>query len=200
MTDSWGEDTVRRVAAEVKRYRKEVEKLSVAKLAERTAELGFPISVNAITDLELGRRSRLEVTELLILGAALDVPPGQLLFPDLPNGRVEAIPGRRTLSILALRWIAGLSMPPTPANTTNGPGLRESIIRNRRRAELSHQLHEARGARWDTGEELAEFDGPESSHELLALREALAWHDRRVQELRDQLRQLGATLGGEKDA
>ena len=87
--------------------------MSVAKFAGLTESLGYPMSVNTITDLELGRRSRLEVTELLVLADALDVPPAQLLFPELPDGVVRALPNTPMTSFDAVRWVSGEGDLPT---------------------------------------------------------------------------------------
>lgn len=81
--------------------------MSVAKLAERTKELGHPISVNTITDLELGRRSRLEVTELLVLASCLEVPPAALLFQVPEAKKSEPLPGNVIDTADAVRWLVG---------------------------------------------------------------------------------------------
>lgn len=87
--------------------------MSVAKFSGLTESLGYPISVNTITDLELGRRSRLEVAELLVLADALDVPPAALLFPELPDGVVRALPNTPMTSFDAVRWVSGEGDLPT---------------------------------------------------------------------------------------
>jgi hypothetical protein len=46
---------------------------------------------------------------LLILAAALDVPPLALLYPDLPAGEVEIIPGRPGTSWDAYLWATGVA-------------------------------------------------------------------------------------------
>lgn len=47
------------------------------------------------------------MTDLLALAAALEVPPLQLLFPDLPFGEVEALPGVVERSVDAALWAGG---------------------------------------------------------------------------------------------
>jgi hypothetical protein len=57
--------------------------------------------------LESGRKRSLDIAELLILAAALGVPPVTLLFPDLPDGDVEVLPGEFVSSIAALLRFTG---------------------------------------------------------------------------------------------
>lgn len=102
---TWGEDTVQRAAAEVRRRRTQLG-LSAQALSDRTAELGHTVSRTTISDLELGRRGeRLLVPDLIVLAAALGTSPGALLYPDVPHGPVEAIPGVTGTSVTAARWL-----------------------------------------------------------------------------------------------
>ncbi len=90
--------------------------MSAAKLADRTEEIGYGISRSVVADLETGRKKSIDVPELLVLAAALGVSPAQLVFPDLPKGKVEALPGLDQESHDALRWFsgeAGLMKPST---------------------------------------------------------------------------------------
>jgi len=100
----WAEDTTHRIAAAVKALRG---KRSAQWLADRTAELGHPISRTAISNLEIGRKHAVDVPELIVLARALGVPPLLLLYPDLPAGEVEVLPGHRTSSWSAAQWFAG---------------------------------------------------------------------------------------------
>jgi len=108
MTQSWAEQLVARVAGEVRRLRgKDHSALSAAKLADRTVDLGYGISRSVIADLETGRKKNIDVPELLVLAAALGVSPAQLIFPALPKGTVEVLPGLDQESHDALRWFSG---------------------------------------------------------------------------------------------
>lgn len=108
MTQSWAENLVARVAGEVRRLRgKEHAALSAAKLADRTYDIGYGISRSVVADLENGRKKSLDVPELLVLAAALGVSPVQLVYPDLPKGNVEVLPGLDQESHDALRWFSG---------------------------------------------------------------------------------------------
>ena len=150
MTETWSEATARTVAQELKRLRKDTTKMSVAKLAQRTTELGHPISVNTITDLELGRRSRLEVSELLVLARALEVPPAALLFPGAPDRLTWPLPNWRTSASVASQWFAGGRVP-API-TGDGDGESEEARDEMRRLFANSQLvrlaEELTAARW----------------------------------------------------
>lgn len=111
---SWGEQTVQRVANEVRRRRTEL-KLSAQALADRTATLGHPVSRTTIADLELGRRGeRLLLPDLIVLAAALHTSPGALLYPDVPHGPVEVLPGVTGTSITAAHWLMNAGLVEAP--------------------------------------------------------------------------------------
>lgn len=102
---TWGEDTVQRAATEIRRRRTQLG-LSAQALADRTTELGHTVSRTTISDLELGRRGeRLLVTDLIVLAAALGTSPGALLYPDVPHGPVEVLPGISGTSVTSARWL-----------------------------------------------------------------------------------------------
>jgi len=101
---SWAKDTTARIAATVKAQRG---KRSTQWLAERTAEMGHPISRTAISNLEVGRKRAVDVPELVVLARALGVPPVLLLYPAISAGEVEVLPGHRTSSWSAVQWFAG---------------------------------------------------------------------------------------------
>ncbi|MGW1740433.1 hypothetical protein ACWCPQ_16670 [Nocardia sp. NPDC001965] len=114
----WQESTTRRIAEEIRRLRGT---RSAQWLSDRTAELGRRVTRATITDIEIGRRSRVEVAELLVIAAALDVPPLLLLYPDMPHGRVEYLPGETITGTEALDRFTGIGVglaeTPYPADT-----------------------------------------------------------------------------------
>jgi transcriptional regulator with XRE-family HTH domain len=103
--DAWHRATAERVGKAVARFRKDAH-LTAQQLAERCKELGAPIHRTTITKIE-GGRSRFDLGEWLILAAALNVPPVVLLYPDMPDGQVEIIPGETDASFVALGWVTG---------------------------------------------------------------------------------------------
>ena len=90
----WSEKLAATVAGEISRLRKAKKpKWSIKRLADETARLGYPIGQSVLSNIEYGRRgARLDVAELLVLAAALDVPPARLLWPNYPDGIVEYLP------------------------------------------------------------------------------------------------------------
>ncbi|MFD4368986.1 helix-turn-helix domain-containing protein [Rhodococcus sp. NPDC058521] len=107
---TWDENTTARIGEAVKAARS-ARGWSAKALADRTAQLGHAVGRATISELETGRRRNIAVAELLILGAALEVPPLQLLYPDLPEGRVDVWPGREVTSHEAVEWVAGKHDP-----------------------------------------------------------------------------------------
>ncbi|WP_278262734.1 helix-turn-helix transcriptional regulator [Nocardia sp. AG03] len=99
--------TAKRIGEAVATAR-ERQDITAAKLSERTKQLGFPIHRTAITKIENGSRSgKMDVSELIVLAAALGVPPVQLLYPQMPDGPTEALPGVESLSSDAMLWFSG---------------------------------------------------------------------------------------------
>ncbi len=106
---SWSKELTARIGREVKRLREEggEKKLSAQWLADRTAELGHPIPRTTISETEQGKRSTITLQEVLVLAAALEVPPIQLLYPDIPDGKVEMLPGQTKTSWWAAQGFSG---------------------------------------------------------------------------------------------
>lgn len=79
--------------------------LSAVKLAGRTADLGYPVHRVAISKIESGERV-ITVPELVVLAAALGVPPLALAFPDI-TADFEVLPGKPVPGFSALGWFIG---------------------------------------------------------------------------------------------
>lgn len=106
----WAETLVKRFGRAAKRIRG---KRSAKWLSDQTEALGYRISPTVIAKLDSGHRgANLSVPELLVIAGALDVPPAILLFPDLPDGTVELLPGRGVRSIEAIEWLDGSDILP----------------------------------------------------------------------------------------
>jgi len=103
--DRWTEGLRQRIAEAIKGARQG--RLTGQQLADDTEQLGYPITRSQIANYESGRKQSLDVAELLVLAAALGVPPVALLFPNLPDGDVEVLPGQVMSSADAMRWFAG---------------------------------------------------------------------------------------------
>jgi len=103
--EQWADALVKRAGEAAKALRG---KRSAKWLSDRTAALGYRLSPQVIARLDSGRRAgHLEVAELMVLAAALEVPPVLLLYPDLPDGQVGVLPGVRTTSFRAALWFGG---------------------------------------------------------------------------------------------
>lgn len=76
-------------------------------IAERTKELDHPLSRTAVSEYRRGVRKSMPVTDLIILAAALEVPPVAILFPDLATAPTEVLPGEALPSIEAVQWFTG---------------------------------------------------------------------------------------------
>jgi len=127
MTQSqWGDETIQRIAKTIRLARGD---RSVQWVADRTAELGHPLSRSAISNLEVGRKSGVDITELIVLARALEVAPLMLLYPDLMDGPVEITPGQVVTTLHAHKWFAGEWVPnPEPLPSKPEPGDEDSRL------------------------------------------------------------------------
>lgn len=99
----WSQEVVSLIAQSVKHYRTK-RGMSAEKLAQATADAGYEIPRSVIANLESGRRETISVTEWLVLGRALNVPPLLLLFPIGRVDLMEVLPGHEMSPWTALKW------------------------------------------------------------------------------------------------
>jgi hypothetical protein len=96
---TWQKDLAGRIGHAVQVRRQEL-KMTAAALDKRTAELGYPVSRVAIGKIENNHRAgKLDLAELLVIAAALDIAPLELLYPGAPDQQdqlVQILPGRPT--------------------------------------------------------------------------------------------------------
>jgi transcriptional regulator with XRE-family HTH domain len=103
---AWELGLAARVGTAVQARRKTLG-LTAVQLAERTKQLGYPITRVAITKIEGNSRSgKLDVAELSVLAAALDVAPLELLFPGEADSPVERLPDKTVPTAHAASWFA----------------------------------------------------------------------------------------------
>ncbi len=100
----WAHQQVRAIGQAVKSLRG---KHSAQWLSDRTNELGHLIPRTTIADIENGRRKYVSTAELSVLAWALAVPPVRLLYPALPDGDTEIIPGESASADYAMTWFSG---------------------------------------------------------------------------------------------
>ncbi|MFE2122425.1 helix-turn-helix domain-containing protein [Rhodococcus aetherivorans] len=113
----WPAETARRIGDAIRHLRTQRD-LSTYQLADRTVELGYPVHRTTIGKLEKGLRGdKLPIFELIVVAAALDVSPLQLLYPRLPEDQVEVLPEVMSSSWSAAKWFSGESGRPLPVGT-----------------------------------------------------------------------------------
>jgi transcriptional regulator with XRE-family HTH domain len=107
-------------------------------------ETGLPRTT--ISELESGKRKAVSTAELCLLAWALRVPPIRLVYPDLPDGPVEIVPGKWVPSIEAATWFSGelVYQPVLPAGPLDEEGKRDAeeardLFYGRRLIELSRR-------------------------------------------------------------
>lgn len=106
--DEWGREVAAVVARQVRVQReKRRPKMSAQELSDRCSDLGYAIPRSVLTNLENGRRETVTVAELLVLAAALGVPPLLLVFPVGAEDDVEALPDVSADAWDAFRWATG---------------------------------------------------------------------------------------------
>lgn len=111
LMSEWSESMVSRFSAAMRARRKQLD-MSVQDVANRTAELGHPISRSALSGLENDRsKDRLSLPDALVIAECLRVPMFSLLFPQQPDGEVELVPGLTFPSETAIDVITGETMP-----------------------------------------------------------------------------------------
>lgn len=125
---AWELDLAARFGEAVQKRRSALH-LTAQQLAQRTADLGYPVTRVAISKIEGNKRAgKVDVAELIVLAKALELPPILLLYPGFPEGYdvtidesygpgesfsisfpadVQTLPGQRESSRDAALWFAG---------------------------------------------------------------------------------------------
>lgn len=102
--DTWGERLILNVAERIRNTRR-AQRLSVRALADRTVELGHPVTRQALVNLEGGRKGTLSIDDLFVIAHALAVNPLYLVFDPLQMGRpLEVLPDLTVPEWEAFRW------------------------------------------------------------------------------------------------
>jgi transcriptional regulator with XRE-family HTH domain len=178
----WAETLAAGIAREVRRHR-QAKGWSAQQLADKTAEQGLPIQRSVIANLESGRRTTVNVAEVLILARALEVPPGALIFPVGHAQHVEYLPGCVAEPMWAFEWLTGRAFPSQEA-TDAFPQTAVGMVR--RHGELMTALMKAlrtRDSAADTFAQAVEMYGDAAERHRQAL---------------EQLRYLSAQLDEEE--
>jgi hypothetical protein len=104
VSKSWAEEQAATIGTAVRDLRG---KRTGQWLSDETERVGHRVPRTTISELESGKRKSVSTAELCLLAWALKVPPIRLLYPDLPDGPVEIIPGKKVPSIDAATWFSG---------------------------------------------------------------------------------------------
>ena len=177
------------------RNRRRALKLTASELSRRTDELGYKISRGAIAKIEAEVRSgKIDVAEVLVLSAALDIPPALMLFPNFStDGTHRVLPNVTVRSEDAVRWVAGtISFPqqvgpgdslegePNPpndgVNLIAAVSLREKLLETR--IALVEYLHKVRNV---------DDEAKKAQHMLDQNNEQIAAAQNRIDEAREAL-------------
>jgi transcriptional regulator with XRE-family HTH domain len=168
----------RTIAAEVRRHRR-ARGMSAQALADRCAELGcatLPRSV--IANFENGRRTGIDFAEVLVLAAALDVPPAVLAFPVGYVETVQYLPGQSAPPLDALDWFNGAGRDDDDALAL--------LLQHR---ELEQRIRGHYRRIWDTAKH-GDPDGPEAQ----AAREVAEELTAQLREVRAEVQARGLVL------
>lgn len=171
--------------------------LTAASLAQRTAALGHPLSPATISRIEANERSgRIDLAELLVLAAALEIPPMLLLFPGFPDGSEPVLPGVTASSDAAARWLSGTEAVPGTVDAGTDRGLYATSSVNAGIA-LVESVNQARDLHLDEFRLRMDLDAEQDAHRAAEVRARLASGAERLQAARGEIEQARAGLWGE---
>ncbi|MYW00584.1 helix-turn-helix transcriptional regulator [Streptomyces sp. SID3343] len=178
------------VAGEVRRHRK-ARKMSAQQLADACTALGVEMQRGVLANLEIGRRESLDVTELVVLAKALDVPPIALLFPVGHVPSVSPTPGVAADMWDALAWFTG-ETPLSELPPADSPRARLEAFRHHAvaveaalaSARLAHERRRLATVNLDPAEH-ERLGQVAAQYERLAFEDTLALRDLRAR-MRDR--------------
>ncbi|WP_146085452.1 helix-turn-helix domain-containing protein [Rathayibacter sp. AY1C4] len=84
--------------------------LSALALSRRTEALGHAIKRSVIAEMETGKRTTVTLADILVLAAALEVPPMALILPIGHTNVIEILPNEHIGLTRALDWLDGTDM------------------------------------------------------------------------------------------
>lgn len=137
--ERWAKNLHERVGAYIRQARAG-RGMSAQQVADKAASLGYPVSRSQIANYESGRKQTLDIAELLVIAATLEVPPVSLLLGGHPDCDVEVLPGQTMQTTAALSWFSGDdcydSNVHVPEGVSNSPpALLLALVRERAGAE-----------------------------------------------------------------
>lgn len=108
--DKWSAELTRSIGEQLRYWRRR-RKLTVRELSDKTQEVGQRIPATVLTNIEHGRRDYVSVSELLLIGAALNVPPVLLVAPIGRTSTIESLPDAEISPWRTRGWLMG-AIPP----------------------------------------------------------------------------------------
>lgn len=188
----WANELVATFAASMKKRRDELG-MSAQKLADQTTELGHPVNRSVIAALESGRRNRLLLPDALAIAEALSTSLATLLYPAMPDGPVEQVPGRlvrswdAALNLLGVEPLFGDIAPDNEDEHESGHALvRASAELQDERETLYHLAYE-----FETQDRQLDAEGRAS------FLQSVTQAQRRVTEVENRIEALGGVVDDE---
>lgn len=80
--------------------------LSAQRLSDRCAEIGYPIPRSTLANIESGRKRDIPIQEILVVAAALGVPPARVVVDPFADS-LEVLPQVERKGIEVVEWISG---------------------------------------------------------------------------------------------
>jgi len=106
VSEVWSAEITRNVGNQIRHWRRR-RKLTTQKLSDLTADAGQRIPPSVLTNLEHRRRDYISVAELLLVAAALNVPPVLLVAPIGQTEQMEPLPSRDASPWRTRGWLMG---------------------------------------------------------------------------------------------
>lgn len=185
----WANELVATFAESMKKRRDELG-LSAQKLADRTAELGHPVNRSVVAALETGRRNRLLLPDALVIAEALNTSLATLLYPGMPDGAVEQVPGRvmpswdAALNLLGIEPLFGDIQPNDEDEHTTGHAL----------ARASAELQDERETLYHLSFEFTSQDQHLDADGKAKFLQSITQAQRRVTEVENRIEALGGVV------
>ncbi|MEU0272300.1 helix-turn-helix transcriptional regulator [Streptomyces sp. NPDC006307] len=170
------------IARELRRHRTE-RGMSAQQVSDACGRLGVDLPRTVISNIENGRRGNITMAEVVILAAALGVPPTVLAFPVGYEAEVEYLPGKTGTPLEAADWWNGEQASEEWALT---------LIRRHRR--LESQIRRLYKQIWETAIGDYRWHGEPGGPEAGAAREVAEELTRELYELRDEIARRGLCL------
>ncbi len=181
-SQDWPSQVSRTIAQEVRRHRTE-QGMSAQQLADECEKRGAPMARTVISNIENGRRGNVTVAEVIILAAALGVPPAALVFPVGYADRVEHLPGESAAPLAALDWWNG---------TTAVSGSALELLRRHR--DLESRIRSLYKGIWEQAISEYRWHGEPDGPEAEAARDVARELTVQLHELRDEITRRGLRL------